>query len=444
MFMKNFIEAIENRVLVYDGSKGYLLQKMGLKGGECPELWNVENQEKIREVYISYKEAGCDVIQTNTFQGNRIQLDKYSLAEMTYQLNFEGAKLAREVMGSNGFVAASIGPIGKLFEPSGDLTFDKAYEVYKEQVAALVDGGVDVINFETFTDLAEMRAAYIAAREVTNLPVICSFAFESNGRTLMGTDPFIAALVMKSLGAEMVGANCSFGPEHMVDIIKKMHEVGGVFLCVKPNAGMPEMIDGEVIYNETPENFSRFTKEFIEYNARLIGGCCGTTPEFIKAVKEKAVGLETPEISEYKGESIISSAVKNFNTEGLDSCSIGEINTEKDKELLSELIKGNLDYVVDKAMDLAAEGHDIVYVNTDNVKGGSSLLGKVVNSAQGYIKHPFIIETRNPEALEYALKLYNGRAGVVIKDLPDTNIDVLISTAKKYGSKVLRQWPTGD
>jgi 5-methyltetrahydrofolate--homocysteine methyltransferase len=227
--VKSFLEEIKNRVLIFDGSKGYLLQRLGMKGGECPELWNVTHAALVKEIYRKYKEAGSDVIQTNTFQGNRNQLEKYSLGDRTYELNFEGTRLAREVMGRDGFVAASIGPVGKLFEPSGDLTFEACYEIFKEQLRGVVDGGADIINFETFTDLAEMRAALLAAKETTDLPVICSLAFESGGRTMMGTDPCTAVTVLKSLGADMVGTNCSFGPQHLLEVVKKMSEAGGDF-----------------------------------------------------------------------------------------------------------------------------------------------------------------------------------------------------------------------
>ena len=436
--MKNFIDEIKDRILIYDGSKGYLLQRLGLSGGECPELWNIEHADKVREVYESYRDAGCDVIQTNTFQGSRIQLEKYSLGDKTYELNFEAARLAKEVMANRGYVAASIGPTGKLFEPYGDLTFEKAYQVYKEQIKALVDGGVDVINFETFTDLAEMRVAFLAARALTDIPVICSFAFESNGMTLMGTDPYTAALVMSSLGAEMVGTNCSFGPENMIGIVEKMYELGGICLSVKPNAGIPEVVDGEVTYAETAEGFSRFIEDFVKCGARLVGGCCGTTPEFIGALKESVGSIQVGEITAYKGSSLIASSRECLDVENIKISSMGEVNTENDKELLDELTRGNTDFVVDKAMDLSGENYDVICINVDKAGGEADLLSKVVCNTQAYVKKPFIIETKNPEALEAALRVYNGRAGVIIDNNYGENADTLINIADKYGSKVLK------
>jgi 5-methyltetrahydrofolate--homocysteine methyltransferase len=434
--LKNFLKEMKDNVLVYDGSKGYMLQLFGLKGGECPELWNAEHSNEVRKVYSLYKDAGSDVIQTNTFQGNRIKLEEYSLGNRTYELNFKAAQLAREVMGHNGYVAASIGPIGKLFEPSGELTFNKAYETYKEQVKAVVDGGVDIINFETFTDLAEMRAALLAAKDVTELPVICSLAFEANGRTLMGTDPYTAGVVLKSLGADMIGTNCSFGPEHMLDIIKKMGEVGGIYLSAKPNAGLPELIDGKTVYNESIEDFTEASKEFIKHNVRLLGGCCGTTPEFIKEIKASLKGIEIPKLKS-RCEKVITSNTKLLSIENIEKINAGSLNSESDKELFDQLRNLNFEYIIDTAMDLSSEGYEAVYIKVDSVNGDELLLSKVVDLAQGYLKEPFILETKNCRALENALRIYRGKAGVIVNGYPDNEIEELLMVAMKYGSTII-------
>lgn len=434
--MKNFLKELKDNILIYDGSKGYMLQLLGMKGGECPELWNAEHSDEVRKVYTLYKEAGSDVIQTNTFQGNRIKLEEYSLGDRTYELNFKAARIAREVMGNSGYVAASIGPIGKLMEPSGELTFEKAYETYKEQIKAVVEGGVDIINFETFTDLAELRAALLAAKDVTDLPVICSLAFEANGRTLMGTDPYTAGIVLKALGAEMIGTNCSFGPEHMFEIIKKMGEVGGIYLSAKPNAGLPELIDGKTVYNESVDKFVTTSQEFIKHGVRLLGGCCGTTPEFIKALKESLKGIEVPKFKS-RCEKIITSNIKLLSIENVEKINVGSIKAEQDSELFTQLQKGNLEYIVDLAMDLSSEGFEAIYINVDNMKGEELLLSKVVNVAQGYLKEPFILETQNSKALEKALRIYRGKAGVVVNGYPDNEIEELLMVAMKYGSTII-------
>ena len=433
--MRNFLDVIKEKILVYDGSKGYLLQKLGLKGGECGELWNLTDREAVRNVYRQYKEAGADVLQTNTFPGNRAHLEKYSLGDKTYEINYWGTRLAREIAGTERYVAASIGPTGILFEPSGELTFEQAYEIFKEQVTAVVDGGADVINFETFTDVAEMRAALLAAKENSTLPVICSMAFEANGRTLMGTDPLTAVTTLRSLGADMVGTNCSFGAANMLEIVKAMHAAGGGYLSVKPNAGLPEVEDDNVCYNETAEDFADISVEFVKYGARLIGGCCGTTPEYIKAVRSALEKLK-PEPAETSMKRAVTSGMKYLEADVLDRSDIGRLDTGSNNELLAELNKGNLSYAEDVVLDLSTEGHSAVYINVD-AASGDSLLKKVVNIAQGYIREPLIIETSKSQELEKALRIYKGVAGVVIGDVSKDIREELMKPVNKYGSLVI-------
>jgi 5-methyltetrahydrofolate--homocysteine methyltransferase len=434
--LNNFIKDIREKVLVYDGSKGYMLQTLGLNGGECGEYWNITHPEEVRKIYEAYKNAGSDVIQTNTFPGNRTNLEKHGLGDKVYEINYAGVRLAKEVMGKDGYVAASIGPTGLLFEPSGQLTFDQAYEIYTQQVKAVYDGGADIINFETFTDLAEMRAALLAAKENTDLPVICSLSFEANGRTLMGTDPRTAAIVLNSLGADMVGINCSFGPEQMLPIVKEMWEAGGVYLSVKPNAGLPEVVDGQTVYKENADDFARIASEFARYGARLIGGCCGTTPEFVSAIKERLSGIEVPKI-EYKTERVITSGIKLLEVDREDGLSIARICASEDAELMQKLKSGSIDFVVDLAMDLAGEGYDAIYINVDGVSEDETLLSKVVNAAQGYLREPFIIETECSNSLSPALRLYNGKAGVVVDGYGRAVMEDLLATASKYGSTII-------
>ncbi len=437
--MSNFLGEIEKRVLIHDGSKGYMLQKLGLKGGECGESWNISKPDAVRQVYRAYLDAGSDVIQTNTFSGNRIELVKYGLGDKTYEINYQGVRLAHEAADGKAFVCASIGPTGLLFEPSGELTFDRAYEIFSEQVKAVADGGADVINFETFTDIAELRAAYFAARDNTMLPVICSLAFENNGRTLMGTDPYVAALVLKSAGADMVGTNCSFGPGHMTGIVEKLHDAGTGYLSAKPNAGLPQVIDGKTVYEETPEHFAELAAQFAGYGARLIGGCCGTTPEFIKALKSRLSSL--PSATEKQPEKglprgTITSAVKFIEVDKLDKGNIGYLDASKDAGLLEALKNGDLSFVEDTALDLASEGYDAIYVNADAARGDTKLLSQVVDRTQWYVREPIIIGTGDAAALHSALRIYRGIAGVAICG-DEAGKEALKAVAAKYGSVVV-------
>jgi len=427
-----FLHEISERILIHDGSKGYMLQRMGLKGGECGELWNLTNQEAVKNVYRAYLEAGSDVIQTNTFPGNRVHLQKFGLEDKVYDINFWGAKLAKEVAEGKAFVSASIGPTGLLFEPSGELTFKKAYDVFCEQVKAVADGGADIINFETFTDIAELRAAYFAARDMTSLPVICSLAFENNGRTLMGTAPYTAVAILKSLGADMVGANCSFGPGHMEGIIREMYDAGSGYLSVKPNAGLP-VVDGNCVsYNETPEHFAELASVFANLGARLIGGCCGTTPDFIKALKQRIAGV-VPSAAADRDRRIIASAVKHIHLDRIDISNVYRLNASDDPAMSEALKRGDLSWVEDTALDLAAEGYNAIYINIRKANG-SSLLPDVVDKMQWYIRDPFIIETDDVEALDTTLRIYRGIAGVVAGSSDPGTIG---KVAAKYGSVFL-------
>ncbi len=435
--MKDFLKEIEKRVLIHDGSKGYMLQKLGMKGGECGEYWNLTNPDAVRSIYRAYLEAGSDVIQTNTFPGNRVQLHKYSVDDKTAEINYWGARLAREEAGDRAYVSASIGPTGILMEPAGELGFDKAHEIYKEQVKAVTDGGADVINFETFTDLAELRIALLAAKEASSLPVICSLAFENNGRTLMGTDPAVAVTVLRSLGADLVGTNCSFGPEQLVGIAKTMYEAGGGYLSVKPNAGLPQVVGDKVSYSETAAHFAELASEFAKYGARLIGGCCGSTPEFIRALKDRA-GMLTPSPVKDWNRNALTSNVRSLDKEKLDRNNVGRLDASQDAALMEALKGRDLSFVEEAALDLASEGYDAVCVNVDAAGGDSGLLAEVVNRAQGYIKDPLILETGDPVALEKTLRIYRGVAGVVIgNNMPEKQKEALVAASVKYGSIVL-------
>lgn len=282
--MRDLVKTVSDRILVYDGSKGIFLQRMGLSGGDCGDIWNIRRPKLIREIYEIYKNAGSDIIQTNTFTANRYALDKYGFGKLTYDINYKAAVIAREVMGDDGLVAGAIGPVGVLLEPYGDLSEEDAVNLYYEQARALADGGVDAINLETFMDEREAVIAVQASKR-TGLPVICCMTFNESGRTIMGNTPAGSAKSLVDAGAQIVGANCSVGPQGMVNVIKEISEAVEVPLCVKPNAGMPKMINGEVTFDAEPEAFSRLVPDYIAYGAKIIGGCCGTDDKHIKEIK---------------------------------------------------------------------------------------------------------------------------------------------------------------
>lgn len=435
--MNNFLKDLKNRVLIYDGSKGYMLQTMGLTGGECGELWNIKQPEKVLKVHKLYHDAGSDVIQTNTFQTNRLQLKKHGLENMVYDLNYNGARLAREAVGEAGYVAACVGSIGEMFEPYGELDFETAYSAYKEQIAALVAGGADIINFETYMDIGELRVALLAAIENFNIPVICSMTFDANGRTLMGNTPQSAAIISKSLGAHMVGINCSLGPAAMVGVIQKMKEANAGYLCIKPNAGLPEVIDGVTIYKESPEVFAQSSKEFVQFGARLIGGCCGSTPEHVAAIKAAVDKLETPDIEQFDVmlNTIIASATNLLDLKSATIQNIGVMSCSKDSGLAKAVSNGNTDYISNYAMDISAGGFEAIFIDYNNEITAGIDFANLVNLTQNSVKVPLILKCPDPEALSTGLRIYKGRAAVI-----KSNVGSIKNSAQLVEENAIRKY----
>lgn len=270
--------------LVGDGAMGTMLQAANLPAGLMPEVWNAENPEAVRGVHRAYLAAGAQILTTNTFGGSRLRLAEAGLAERTVQLNRLGAALACDVAGEAAWVAGSVGPTGKIMEPYGDLAVERAEEVFAEQVRALVEGGVDLIKIETQHDVEEACAAVRAARSVTQLPILCSFTFNVKGRTMMGLRAADAALRAAEAGANVVGANCGDGPEAVRVALEAMHAASDLPLLAQANAGIPQSEGGVTIWDVTPEEMAGHARIYLELGARIVGGCCGTNPEFIAAI----------------------------------------------------------------------------------------------------------------------------------------------------------------
>lgn len=427
--MKKFTEAIKECVQVFDGSKGYMLQREGLSGGESAEAWNIERSDTVRALYQQYKDAGSDVIQTNTFQGTEHHLKQHGIGGTVYEINHTAATVAKQVMGKEGYVAASVGPIGRMMTPSGDLTFHQAYQLYKEQMIPLVEGGVDAVNFETFTDVAELRAAVLALKDVKkDMPVIASVAFEENKRTLMGTSPYNAALILKSLGCEVIGTNCSFGPEHMTDIVEEMSLVGGP-ISVKPNAGIPRLEQGRAVYDQSPADFAKACEKFLPYGAALIGGCCGTTPEFVKELKNKLKGVK-PCIREYRETDEISSLNFVFKINEYEQCT--KVVLDVDDPNTRGVFENEDNF---ELMSLAMDARDLD-TNVIVFQSGGDLhpdkVCRCFDIIQGYVNKPFVFDVNNKDCLESLLRIYRGRGGVLT--IPQQDITCV---AKKYGAFII-------
>jgi 5-methyltetrahydrofolate--homocysteine methyltransferase len=289
--MKFNINTLKGKVLVSDGAWGTFLQKKGLKPGECPELWNSTHRDDVLDIARSYIEAGADMIETNSFGGSRLKLEKYGLAQRTAELNREAAAISREAAGPGKWVLGSVGPTGKLLMME-EVTREELYDVFREQAEALEAGGADAIVVETMTDLEEAVIAVRAAWENTSLPVICTMTFDrlvtGDYRTMMGVSPGEMVIPLMEAGASVIGANCGNGMAGMVDIVQAIRsENSEVPILVHANAGMPVYADGETVFPETPCEMASHAADLVSAGANIIGGCCGTTPEHIRMLKEK-------------------------------------------------------------------------------------------------------------------------------------------------------------
>src|SRR5438093_13205895 len=283
--LKALKEAIEERVLVCDGAMGTMLYAKGVFINKSFDALNVTQPDLVAEVHAEYVRAGADIIEANTFGANRIKLGSFGLADRLHAINEQGARIARQAAGDRAYVAGAIGPLGIRIEPWGKTGVDEARDYFREQAQALADGGVDVFILETFRDLNEIGAAIDAVRSVSQLPIVAQMTTEEDGNTLDGTPPERFAPELEQRGATVIGLNCAVGPAPMLDTIERMAAVTTRTLSAQPNAGQPRDVEGRNIYLCSPEYMASYARRFILHNVRLVGGCCGTTPEHIRQIK---------------------------------------------------------------------------------------------------------------------------------------------------------------
>ena len=396
---------------IFDGAMGTMLQKGGLRG--CPELMNIEKAEEVRRIHEEYIEAGSTIITTNTFGGTKMKLSHYGLEKRMREINIAGVKIAKEAARGRAKVAGDIGPTGKFIKPLGELEFEEAYENFYEQAEALAEGGADYIIIETSIELQEMRAAILAVKEACNLPIISQFSYAEDGRTVTGTDPQTAAIILEAMGAAVIGVNCSLGPSQLVPIVKKLSESANVPISVQPNAGLPYLENGKTKFPMDAETFGRWAEKLIEAGARYIGGCCGTTPNHIRELCKNIKEIKIPEREKKRRKLYLASRSRTIEIDKeKETVLIGErINPTGRKKLGGEIREGKLMSVKREALNQIKAGAEILDVNmgVGGIDEAEAMRKAVIEIAQ-LTDAPLSIDTGNYEALEAGLRNYPGRA----------------------------------
>jgi 5-methyltetrahydrofolate--homocysteine methyltransferase len=434
----NFKNFLENNIVYLDGGMGTLLQDKGLPAGELPERWNLTHPSVISEIHKSYYDAGSNVVLSNTFGANILKFSEYELEEIIKSA-MENARAARESSELKGekFIALDIGPTGKLLKPYGDLDFENAVEIFARTVRLGAKYGADLVYIETMSDSYETKAALLAAKENSHLPVIVTNVYEKDGKLMTGADAVAMAVMLEGMGADAIGANCSLGPRQLAPVIRRLLEVCSVPVVLKANAGLPEVKDGITEYSVGKEEFSAEILPLIKEGLRVVGGCCGTTPEYIEELTRAASGI-TPRPIEKKDITAVSSythAVIFDKTPIL----IGErINPTGKKRLKEALTSGDVDYILGEATRQEEAGADVLDVNVGLPSiDEPELLKSVVREIQAVTDLPLQIDTADALAMEKALRIYNGKPLINSVSGKEESMRKIFPLAKKYGGVVI-------
>ena len=435
--MGDFRELLKKEYVIFDGAMGTMLQAAGMKMGEIPEVLNITNPAMLVSIHEKYLEAGADVIYANTFGANSYKLEDcgYSVSELI-KAGIVNAKKACANVKPEALVALDVGPIGQLLEPTGTMSFEEAYEIYAEIVKAGSEAGADLVVFETMTDLMEVKAAVLAAKENTELPVVCTMTFETNMRTFTGCQVSAMALTLTGLGVDALGVNCSLGPKELEPVVAELSKWTNLPLVVKPNAGLPDPKTNT--YDVTAAQFADFMMELRKYGIKVFGGCCGTNPEFIKAVAEALkINGNDIEIPKKDIPAAVCSATKTVDL--TEPRIIGERINPTGKKLFKEaLLKGDIEYILNQALEQVQAGADILDVNV-GLPGidEKEMMITVVKALQSVVDVPLQIDSTIPEVIEAALRVYNGKAIVNSVNGEEETMTAILPIVKKYGASVV-------
>ena len=434
----NFRELLKKHIVYLDGGIGTLLQAKGLKIGEFPETWNLSHPEIVTDIHKAYFDAGSHVVCTNTFGANSLKFSEDMLEELV-KAAVANAKAARDasVAPQEKFIALDIGPTGKLLKPFGDLDFEDAVRIFSQTVSLGVKFGVDLIMIETMNDSYETKAAVLAAKENSELPVLVSNAYDADGKLMTGATPEAMVAMLEGLGVDALGANCSLGPHQLGPIAERMLAKASVPVILKPNAGLPKSIDGRTFFDITMDAFSDEIAKWIEKGVRVVGGCCGTTPEYIRSVCEKSQGM-IPVPTAEKNLTVVSSYSHTVEF-GQKPILIGErINPTGKKRFKQALIENDMDYILSEGVQQQEKGVHILDVNVGLLDiDEAAMLKKTVCELQAIIDLPLQIDTANAAAMEQALRCYNGKAMINSVSGKTESMEAIFPLVKKYGGVVV-------
>lgn len=436
-----FKEYLQQNIVILDGGMGTLLQERGLQPGEQPERWNLSHPEDITAIHKAYFDNGSNVVNTNTFGANLLHYDEQELTEVI-RAAVANAQQARELSNTpqEKFIALDIGPTGRLLKPLGDLDFEEAVSVFAKTVQLGAACGVDLVMIETMNDSYETKAALLAVKENCNLPVIVSNAYTDKGKLMTGASPEAMTAMLESMGADAIGVNCSFGPDKLQPIVEEYLRCASIPVILKANAGMPTNVGGKTLYNILPPSFADITARMVQKGVRVVGGCCGTTPDYIGELcnKIKAFAPDGAERIIKKNTTVISSYTDAV-TFSDDPVLIGERINPTGKKRLKEALRNNeLDYILSEGLKQQSAGAQVLDVNVGLPEiDEPSMLSKVVYELQAIIDLPLQIDTSDPVAMERALRIYNGKPLLNSVNGKQESMDAIFPLMKKYGGTAI-------
>ncbi len=434
----DFLSALALKPLVFDGATGTMLQRLGLKPGGCPDELILKDPEMVAKVHAAYFDAGVDVVTTNTFGANRLKLREYGLEGRMRDINVAAAKCARAAAGADRFVAGDIGPTGSFIEPVGGLSFEEAVKIFTEQAAALKEGGADLAIIETMMDIKEVRAAVYAARS-QGLPVFVTMTFDETMRTVLGTPPESFAVMAASMGADCIGANCSLGIEGIHKALEAMRKVVSIPFIAQPNAGLPVLKGSETVFPDSPEHMAAFVPKLVEVGVRVLGGCCGTTPEHIRKMGE-VFRAASPATRTTPAFTALSSRTSyTLFGGGLAPIIIGErINPTGRKAFAAEIKEGKTSGIRNEARTQAAAGAHALDVNV-GVPGidETEAMKRAVFAVNENSVLPVVIDSSSPEAVEAGLKAADGKPLVNSISGERKKLEEIVPLVRRYGAAVL-------